>query len=109
VRTAAACNLEYGSVTTTQIAAIPGNDLRIVRASDQVSSGSCHAGSASISSGEAVIERELSGGRVYFGCSEYDENGGDCHVRGELYCQNERPFTSGSFGSEAQLTTSGSR
>lgn len=108
VRTAAACNLEYGSVTSTELAAIPGNGLRVVRSSDTVDDGSCRLGSASISSGETVIERQASGGRVYFGCSEYDENGGDCHVRGELYCQNEQLLTSGSLVTGAQLSTSGS-
>ncbi len=108
VRTAAACNLEFGSVTTTQLTAITGNDLRVVRSSDDIDDGSCHAGSASISSGQAVIERQASGGRVYFGCSEHDENGGDCQVRGELYCQNERLLTSGSINTGAQLSTSGS-
>lgn len=109
VRAAAACNLEYGSVSSTQLAAIPGNGLRVVRSSDDVDSGSCRVGSASISSGETVIERQASGGRVYFGCSEYDENGGDCHIRGELYCQNEQLVTSGSFATGAQLTISGAR
>jgi len=109
VRTAAACNLEFGSVSSTQLDAIRGNDLRVVRPSDRVSDGSCHVGSAAISSGEAVIEREASGGRVYFSCNEHDENGGDCQVRGELYCQNEQPLTLGTFGTGVDLSISGSR
>jgi len=109
VRTAAACNLEYGPVSSSDLAAISGNDLRVVRSSDHVEDGSCRAGSATIASGQAVIERPASGGRVYFGCSEHDENGGDCEVRGELFCQNERLLTSGMVSSGTLTSVSGSR
>jgi hypothetical protein len=91
VRAVAACNLEYGAVTDFQLDAIPGNSVRVVRASDSVSDGSCFVDSNSVRSGEAIIENDGYNGRVYFGCSERDSNGGDCHVRGELYCEDDSP------------------
>ncbi|MEZ4334948.1 MAG: right-handed parallel beta-helix repeat-containing protein [Myxococcota bacterium] len=108
VRVAAACNLEYGPVSSTQVAAIATQSVRVVRASDRVADGNCWVGSSALASGEAIIEDDGAGGRIYFGCSEHDENGGDCEIRGELDCQDDFPtrvdagFTSSTFISSAR-------
>ena len=88
VRTFAACNLEYGSVSTAQLESVDGNGLRVVRPSTRVSDGYCYVGENGLREGETVIE-DRGNARVYFGCDEHDANGGDCHLRGELYCQGD--------------------
>jgi hypothetical protein len=83
----AACNLEFGTVSDQELADTSVNTLRVVRASDTVSDGQCFIGDSKRSSGEGSISGVIGYGGVPFGCSEKDKNGGDCHVRGVLYCQ----------------------
>ncbi|MBC8024683.1 MAG: right-handed parallel beta-helix repeat-containing protein [Steroidobacteraceae bacterium] len=106
----AACNLENGAVTDAELATVPPHFIHVARLSDHVPSGSCFV------EGNAVIGKIVnpSGGgifgaartrnvpqsavqtsirgiagrtRVAVGCKEYDKNGGDCHIRGWLYCR----------------------
>jgi hypothetical protein len=83
----AACNLESGSVTDAQLASVPGNTIDVVRASDNVSDGRCWVYNTSVSSGEATIEDVLDRRSTPVGCRESDSNGGDCQIRGNLYCR----------------------
>ncbi len=85
----AACNLEFGTVSATELNGVPANFVRVLRASDDVSKGSCTLGSTSIHSLQAVVSglNRVSFGlnRLSFGCRENDDNGGDCHIKGRLY------------------------
>ena len=82
----AACNLEYGPVSDA-ILGVPTNTIRVIRASDRVSDGSCSVGGNSVQSGEKTISGIDGLDRVQVGCKEHDENGGDCHITGILYCR----------------------
>lgn len=84
----AACNLEYGSVTGTQVAALPWNTASVHRASDVVSDGRCIVGTQLVRSGSARLVTGGTLGESTFeaGCAERDSNGGDCHMLGQVWC-----------------------
>jgi len=81
----AACNLEFGTVSSADLNGVPANSVKVLRASDNASEGSCTLGNTSISSGQAAVSGINGLSRASFGCSERDSNGGDCHVKGRLY------------------------
>jgi hypothetical protein len=82
----AACNLESGAVSDEDIRTLPIDLMVVVQASDNVSSGVCQVGGNRISKGSRPITG-LDGRRsVKVKCEEHDRNGGDCHIRGVLYC-----------------------
>jgi parallel beta-helix repeat protein len=83
----AACNLEFGTVSATDLNGVPANFVTVLRASDNVSNGSCTLGSTSIHSGQAAVRGIIGQNRVSIGCREQDANGGDCHIKGRLYYQ----------------------
>lgn len=83
----AACNLEWGTVSSTQLASIPVNTIDVLRASDNVSAGLCYVANNQRSSGRGPATSALGLSSTTFGCREHDSNGGDCHIRGQLYCQ----------------------
>jgi hypothetical protein len=105
VHAKAACNLERGSVTPAQLAAVPKDTIRVLRASDRPSEGFCYVGkceppappaiawSPSLcrnlaqDAGNHAIENISKWTSVEVGCAEYDKNGGDCHIVGALYCE----------------------
>jgi len=107
----AACNLEYGSVSTTQLDGTPNGSIRITKASDNVSDGSCFVGSTKASSGTRTISSSIRGlGSMDFGCREHDKNGGDCHVRGVVSCKRStapQPAGEGESCSQGQGCQSG--
>lgn len=83
----AACNLEFGTVSATDLNGVFANFVKVLRASDNVSEGSCTLGSTSIRSGQAAVSGINGLTRLSFGCRENDANGGDCHIKGRLYYQ----------------------
>jgi hypothetical protein len=83
----AACNLEYGTISDEVLATVPTNTIRVIKASDHVSDGSCYVGGNSLQSGEKTIIGIDGLDRVSVGCKEHDRNGGDCHIKGILYCR----------------------
>lgn len=83
----AACNLETQSINDAQVAALGFNQLQVVRASDNKSAGECYIGFARAREGSAIVRGVRGFPRVAAGCREHDKNGGDCRVRGEIYCQ----------------------
>jgi len=87
VAATAACNLEWGSISDATMLTIPGNVIRVLRASDSVSSGRCNVGSIGLREGSARIDDLVGSFGVSVGCKEYDGNGGDCQIRGTLYCR----------------------
>jgi hypothetical protein len=101
----AACNLEYGTVSDAELAMVPPNLLHVATFSDHLEDGSCYVGNNAVvgeiafSSGfpiepyipESAVQSPIRGivglDRVAVGCQEHDKNGGDCQVRGSLYCR----------------------
>lgn len=83
----AACNLEYGTVSDAQLSAVPYDRIRVVRASDHVSEGSCWVGPSNLDSGEQAITGVRGKRNVAVGCQEHDRNGGDCQIRGVVFCE----------------------
>jgi hypothetical protein len=83
----AACNLEYGTVSAAQLASVPSDKMKVVKASDVISDGSCFVGANTLSTGELAITGLEGLASTTVGCKEHDVNGGDCHVRGLLYCR----------------------
>jgi hypothetical protein len=90
----AACNLEWGTVTAAELSSVPGNKIRVVRPSDNVSDGYCYVGechgslcSNLVQQGERTIVGIEDGPQAEVGCQEHDKNGGDCHIKGTLYCR----------------------
>lgn len=81
----AACNLELGMVSATDLNKIPVNLVQVLRASDKVLEGKCTLGSASIHNGQAAVNGLNGLNHISFGCRERDKNGGDCHIKGRLY------------------------
>lgn len=82
-----ACNLEHGTVSNSALSAVKLNQIKVVKASDKVSSGSCFIGKNKISKGAKTLYDIQDEIRALVGCKEYDKNGGDCHVKGILYCR----------------------
>lgn len=87
VGASAACNLEFGTVSSTDLNGVSANFVKVLRASDNASEGSCTIGSTSIRSGQAAVSGINGLDRASFGCRERDSNGGDCHIKGTLYCR----------------------
>jgi hypothetical protein len=88
VRTArAACNLEYGAVTDEQLSSVQRGYLKVVRSSDHVDEARCWVGTNQVGGGQVAIADIRERTRVSVGCQEHDRNGGDCHIRGSLYCE----------------------
>jgi hypothetical protein len=83
----AACNLEYGPITDEHLGLVEPGYLQVLRPSDHVAEGQCWLGAHRTASGR-IATADLAGQTgVWIGCQEYDRNGGDCHIRGALYCQ----------------------
>lgn len=86
----AACNLEYGTVSRAAVDSTPIGVLRVERVSDRREDGSCYVGATTrVSSGQTEIVDVARARGVYVGCQEHDRNGGDCHIRGHLYCVSQ--------------------
>jgi hypothetical protein len=83
----AACNLEYGLVTDDQVSSVAQGYIKVVRASDHVDEGGCWVGGNRLDSGQEAIANVAALTAVTIGCQEHDKNGGDCDIRGFLYCQ----------------------
>jgi parallel beta-helix repeat protein len=83
----AACNLEFGTVSSNALQPILPNLIKVLKASDKVSAGSCHVGGNKLQSGQKEITINKSSRTVAVGCKEHDKNGGDCHIKGNLYCR----------------------
>jgi hypothetical protein len=83
----AAADLEFGPVTLAAVERVPVNTVRVVRASDWTAAGRCFVHETTLSSGEKAISGAFGSSSVRIGCFEHDANGGDCHIRGALYCR----------------------
>ena len=83
----AVCNLEFGTVSDQAVQSLNPDLIQVLKASDNVSAGSCHVGFNKIQKGQSIVSRIKGSPSVGVGCQEYDKNGGDCHIKGVLYCQ----------------------
>jgi hypothetical protein len=83
----AACNLEHGPVTDEQLDSVEPGYVEVVRRSDHVEQGRCWLGENRAQSGRVAISDTVGLTAVSVGCQEHDQNGGDCQIRGSLYCQ----------------------
>jgi hypothetical protein len=83
----AACNLEAGTVSRESISGLSPNLVKVLRASDNRSAGSCYVGFNKLQSGQKEITSIKGFPSVGVGCQEHDKNGGDCHIKGVLYCK----------------------
>lgn len=81
----AACNLEFGAVSTADLDAVPANLVQVLRASDTLSEGRCTVGGTSLGRSMAAIVGVNGLNGVTIGCREHDANGGDCHIKARLY------------------------
>ncbi len=88
VATRMACNLEFGAITADELAAVAWNTLKVTRRSDDERNGHCILDGLDLSSGSLRLfgARGDSQSRVAASCREHDDNGGDCHILGELLC-----------------------
>lgn len=84
--TRAACNLEFGTVPNAVFDALVWNQLVVRRASDHVIEGHCIANGVDIALGSAGQLAPEVPDQVLVGCSEHDDNGGDCQIRGQILC-----------------------
>jgi hypothetical protein len=88
----AACNLEHGVVDRGALSGESWGTVVPLRVSDHPPSGRCAAGGVEVSD-QIGLDRSLAqgpmspGARVTFSCREYDRNGGDCQVVGQLACR----------------------
>jgi hypothetical protein len=102
----AACNLEYGAVSDDELLTVPPNMIHVAKTSDRIQDGSCYVGNNVVVGDEvfystgygtsyyipqSAVQTSIRGifglDRVSVGCTEHDNNGGDCHIRGSIYCR----------------------
>ncbi|MCL1127556.1 hypothetical protein [Shewanella surugensis] len=81
----AACNLEYGTVSSSDVPL--WGHIDVIRQSDNTSSSECYVNGVSINTENRHTHVGGSyGNATYVGCKEQDNNGGDCHIKGQQIC-----------------------
>jgi len=85
----AACDLEHGSITSAELASVDPGKLQVLTPSDQVSDGLCSVGGTSQSKGEVQLRGGPSVKELKATCRERDSDGGDCQIRGTLFCMRK--------------------
>jgi len=83
----AGCNLEYGQVSTDQARRLRHGTLEVLRTSDPWQNGLCSIGNKQIQREHDLIRGRERETQTTVSCKEHDRNGGDCHVRGFLFCR----------------------
>jgi parallel beta-helix repeat protein len=85
----AGCNLEWGSVSSEDVQAIAPGMLEVVRESDSPSAY-CSVDDVLVRKKYLTLHGRRDGvapHEVSFECHENESNGGDCEVRGQLFCR----------------------
>lgn len=82
-----ACNLEHGKISSSILSAVSLNQIKVVKQSDKLSDGYCFIGEDYIRAGARTLYDIQDQVKALFGCKEHDKNGGDCHIKGILYCR----------------------
>ena len=83
----AACNLEHGTVSSGTVAGLKPGELLVDRESSEVTQGRCRVGSTAIDRRWSIVRGAENAHSTTASCREHDKNGGDCHIRGVLYCR----------------------
>jgi len=84
----AVCDLEVGTaIAQSDVDETLVGHVRVVVPSDHVNEGRCNIGATSISQGDAAVDLSGITESITFSCEEHDENGGDCAIRGEIFCE----------------------
>jgi hypothetical protein len=89
----AACNLENSnSIVENELDRIAINRIAVLKQSVNFNEGTCYAGTNELRNGNTLSGNyrditAIHGKRsINVGCQEHDRNGGDCQIRGNLYC-----------------------
>jgi hypothetical protein len=82
----AACNLETTDLTTDDLDSTPAGMIDVVRLSTNTEDGECKVGSTTVVSRADVIRGAYGSTSISAHCEEHDNNGGECAVKGILYC-----------------------
>jgi parallel beta-helix repeat protein len=89
----AACNLENSnSIVESELDRIAINRIVVLKQSGNFTEGTCYVGTNELRNGNTLSGNyrditAIHGKRsVNVGCQEHDRNGGDCQIRGNLYC-----------------------
>jgi hypothetical protein len=85
----AACNLEFGEVSSAQLAGVSPGQVAVLRESGNAAHGTCRVGSTTVQRRRSPARGGSGRLTTQASCREHDANGGDCHVRGTLYCRTE--------------------
>lgn len=84
----AVCNLETESLSQSLIDDLALGQVLVARKSDKASNGKCTMDKTSIESGSKSVS-SYPKDSINFSCKEYDKNGGDCKILGQIICQKE--------------------
>lgn len=81
----AACNLEYGTVASSDLPL--WGHIDVIKQSDSTSNSQCYVNGVVVNTENKHTHVGGSyGNATYIGCKEYDKNGGDCHIKGQQIC-----------------------
>ncbi|MDC3962531.1 right-handed parallel beta-helix repeat-containing protein [Polyangium jinanense] len=83
----AACNLETTDVTADDLESTPAGIVDVVQLSDNTSDGKCIVGDTTVVSRDDVVRGPSGATSLTAHCEEHDNNGGECAVKGVLYCK----------------------
>jgi hypothetical protein len=83
----AAANLETDVLDQSSLRQVRPDTLRVVRPSDVMAQGHSFVHTTARSAGATAIKDLFGLPSVSVGCKEHDDNGGDCRIRGMLYCR----------------------
>lgn len=83
----ATCNLENQSLSSAQTHNTLKNMLKVAVPSAELEKGNCFIGSNNIKQRYKIVSHIDGASTVNYGCREHDKNGGDCLIRGTLYCK----------------------
>lgn len=83
----AACNLETTGIAANALESIPAGTVDVVTLSQNTSDSKCTVGATTVVSRPDVVRGSSTATSLVAHCEEYDSNGGDCAVKGVLYCK----------------------
>lgn len=84
------CNLEWGSVTDSQMNSVRWGKMNILRETDnRINDSFCRIDTdREKRGGSHSITTPIGKTAVSMSCKEHDKNGGDCHIKAQFICSN---------------------
>lgn len=83
-----ACNLEIPNIQQRSLYLMgSANRIKIIRSSVTQKDSSCAANDISLKAGEASLSSLLGQDTLRISCKDMENDGGDCAVRAEIYCE----------------------